>query len=79
MIASLLKQVSELKGNKKPEIQSNLKRDLQELWAGLKRTTFLKCWQHIFSFNGSYIVFGLLVYCWCRSRLPTNPANCIFT
>ncbi|HCY98309.1 MAG TPA: cytochrome C, partial [Polaribacter sp.] len=42
MIASLLKQVNELKGKKKPEIQSNFKRDLQELWAGVKKNTFLK-------------------------------------
>jgi len=32
MIASLLKQVNELKGNTTPESKSNLKRDLHELW-----------------------------------------------
>ena len=48
MIASLLKQVSELKGNKKPEVQSNLKRDLQELWIGVKNNTFLKVLGTIF-------------------------------
>jgi mono/diheme cytochrome c family protein len=61
MIASLLKQVSELKGNKRPENHSNLKRDLQELWAGIKKNTFLKVLATIFSvLMGIYIVFGLL-------------------
>ena len=61
MIASLLKQVSELKGNKRPENHSNLRRDLQELWAGIKKNTFLKVLATIFSvLMGIYIVFGLL-------------------
>jgi mono/diheme cytochrome c family protein len=61
MIAGLLKQVNELKGKKKPEIQSNLRRDLQELWAGLKKNTFLKVLGTIFALlMGAYIVFGML-------------------
>ena len=61
MIASLLKQVNELKGAKKPEIQSNLKRDLQELWIGLKNNTFLKIMATIFMLLvGAYLVFGTL-------------------
>ena len=61
MIAGLLKQVNELKGKKKPEIQSNLRRDLQELWAGLKKNTFLKILGTIFALlMGAYIVFGML-------------------
>lgn len=61
MIANLLKQVNELKGNKKPEIQSNLRRDLQEFWAGIKKNTFLKVLATIFLLLiGAYIVFGML-------------------
>lgn len=61
MIASLLKQVSELKGNKTPESSSNLKRDLQELWEGIKQNTFLKVVSTIFLLLlSAYIVFGLL-------------------
>lgn len=61
MIASLLKQVSELKGNTKPDVQSNLKRDLQELWVGVKENTFLKVTGTIFLLLvGAYIVFGTL-------------------
>ena len=61
MIAILLKQVSELKGNKRPDNHSNLKRDLQELWAGIKKNTFLKVLATIFSIlMGIYIVFGML-------------------
>ena len=61
MIASLLKQVSELKGNKKPGVQSNLRRDLQELWVGVKENTFLKVMGTIFALLvGAYIVFGTL-------------------
>ena len=62
MIASLLKQVNELKGKKKPEIQSNLKRDLQELWAGVKKNTFLKALATIFLILiGIYFFFGTLM------------------
>ena len=61
MIANLLKQVSELKGNKKPETESNLKRDFQELWVGLKKNTFLKVLGTIFVLLiGAYVVFGML-------------------
>ena len=61
MIASLLKQVSELKGNKKSGIQSNLKRDLQELWVGAKNNTFLKVLATIFLvLVGIYLFFGTL-------------------
>ncbi|QNM85490.1 c-type cytochrome [Polaribacter pectinis] len=61
MIASLLKQVSELKGNNNPETQSNLKRDLQELWVGVKNNTFLKVMSTIFLLLvGAYFVFGTL-------------------
>ena len=62
MIASLLKQVNELKGKKKPEIKSNLKRDLQELWAGIKKNTFLKALATIFLILiGIYFFFGTLM------------------
>ena len=61
MIASLLKQVSELKGNTKPDTQSNIKRDLQELWVGVKNNTFLKVLSTIFLLLiGAYVVFGTL-------------------
>jgi len=61
MIANLLKQVSELKGIKKPKSQSNLKRDLEELWIGLKNNTFLKVLGTIFVLlMGAYVVFGNL-------------------
>jgi mono/diheme cytochrome c family protein len=61
MIASLLKQVNELKGNTKPETQSNLKRDLQELWAGVKQNTFLHVLSVIFVLlTGAYIAFGFM-------------------
>ncbi|KOY51353.1 cytochrome c3 family protein [Polaribacter dokdonensis] len=60
MIASLLKQVNELKGNKS-ENKSNLKRDLQELWEGIKGNTFLHVLTTIFVLlMGAYIVFGTL-------------------
>lgn len=61
MIASLLKQVSELKGNKKPGIESNLRRDLQELWVGVKNNTFLKVLGAILVLLiGAYVAFGTL-------------------
>ena len=61
MIASLLKQVNELKGNTKPDVKSNLKRDLQELWVGIKNNTFLKVTSTIFLLLvGAYVVFGTL-------------------
>lgn len=61
MIASLLKQVNELKGNTAPESKSNLRRDLSELWEGLKRNTFLQIMGTIFVLlMGAYIVFGTL-------------------
>lgn len=61
MIASLLKQVNELKGNTKPEVQSNLKRDLQELWAGVKQNTFLHVLGVMFVLLvGAYIAFGYM-------------------
>jgi mono/diheme cytochrome c family protein len=61
MIASLLKQVNELKGNTSAESKSNLKRDLHELWEGLKANTFLKVLSTIFVLLiGAYIVFGTL-------------------
>ncbi|WP_405563578.1 cytochrome c3 family protein [Polaribacter sp. Asnod6-C07] len=61
MIASLLKQVNELKGNTSPESTSNLKRDLHELWAGLKRNTFLQVLSTIFVLlMGAYFLFGTL-------------------
>ena len=61
MIASLLKQVNELKGNTSPESKSNLKRDLHELWEGIKGNTFLHVVTTIFVLlMGAYIVFGTL-------------------
>ena len=63
MIASLLKQVNELKGNKKKDsdVQSNLKRDLQELWAGIKKNTFLHVLFVIFALlMSAYVLFGTL-------------------
>ena len=61
MIASLLKQVSELKGNTKPETQSNIRRDLQELWIGVKNNTFLKVMSTILLLLiGAYVVFGTI-------------------
>lgn len=61
MIASLLKQVSELKGNKTPGVESNLRRDLQELWVGAKNNTFLKVLSTILVLLiGAYVAFGTL-------------------
>ncbi|OAD46587.1 cytochrome c3 family protein [Polaribacter atrinae] len=61
MIASLLKQVSELKGDTAPGETSNLKRDLHELWAGVKQNTFLKVLATIFLvLIGIYFLFGTL-------------------
>jgi mono/diheme cytochrome c family protein len=61
MIASLLKQVSELKGNKKIESKANVRRDLQELWAGVKQNTFLKVMATLFLvLIGIYLSFGTL-------------------
>lgn len=61
MIASLLKQVNELKGNKSAEATSDLRRDLIELWAGIKRNTFLHVLTTIFVLlMGAYIGFGTL-------------------
>lgn len=61
MIASLLKQVNELKGNKAPEIKSDLKRDLKELWEGVKQNTFLKITTTIFLLLlSAYVGFGTL-------------------
>ena len=61
MIASLLKQVNELKGNTSPETTSNLRRDLHELWEGLKKNTFLQVLSTIFILlMGAYIAFGTL-------------------
>jgi mono/diheme cytochrome c family protein len=61
MIASLLKQVSELKGNKKIESKANLRRDLQELWAGVQKNTFLKVMATLFLvLIGIYLLFGTL-------------------
>jgi mono/diheme cytochrome c family protein len=61
MIASLLKQVNELKGIKRTPFKSNLKRDLQELWTGISNNTFLKVLFTIFLvLMGIYIFFGTL-------------------
>ena len=61
MIASLLKQVNELKGNVSSREGANLKRDLHELWEGLKKNTFLKVLSTIFLvLIGIYIFFGTL-------------------
>jgi len=61
MIASLLKQVNELKGKTSPASQSNLKRDLHELWEGLKANTFLKVLSTIFILLiGAYFAFGTI-------------------
>ena len=61
MIASLLKQVNELKGKKKPEVTSDLKRDLHELWEGIKKNTFLHVMFVIFALlMSAYVLFGTL-------------------
>ena len=61
MIASLLKQVSELKGNTAENQKSNLRRDLQELWVGVKENTFLKVVSTIFLLLvAAYVGFGTL-------------------
>ena len=61
MIASLLKQVNELKGKKKPEVTSDLKRDLHELWEGIKQNTFLKAMFVVFALlMSAYVLFGTL-------------------
>ncbi|MGY0426844.1 MAG: c-type cytochrome, partial [Polaribacter sp.] len=61
MIASLLRQVNELKGNRNPSVSSNFKRDVQEFWIGVKNNTFLKVLATIFCLLiGAYLVFGSL-------------------
>ena len=63
MIASLLKQVNELKGNSSERKRegSNIKRDLYELWEGLKKNTFLKVLSTVFLLLiGAYVFFGTL-------------------
>ncbi|MCL7752264.1 cytochrome c3 family protein [Polaribacter sp. Z022] len=61
MIASLLKQVNELKGNTAPGESSSFKRDIHELWEGLKQNTFLKVLTTIFlMLIGAYVFFGTL-------------------
>jgi mono/diheme cytochrome c family protein len=61
MIATLLKQVNELKGNTKPGQGSNIKKDLHELWEGLKANTFLKVLSTIFVLlMGAYVGFGTI-------------------
>ena len=61
MIASLLKQVNELKGNTQEGQKSNLKRDLHELWEGVKQNTFLKVVSTIFILLiGAYVAFGTI-------------------
>jgi len=61
MIASLLKQVNELKGNKAPKSTTNIKRDLKELWLGIAQNTFLKFTSVIFLLLiSAYIFFGSL-------------------
>ena len=61
MIASLLKQVNELKGIKREPSQSNLKRDLHELWEGIKKNTFLHVMFVIFGLlMTAYVLFGTL-------------------
>ncbi len=61
MIASLLKQVNELKAKASGSDfkGSNFKRDLHELWEGLKKNTFLKVLSTIFLvLIGAYVFFG---------------------
>lgn len=61
MIASLLKQVNELKGNVAEGQKSNLRRDLTELWEGVKENTFLKVMSTILLLLiGAYVGFGTL-------------------
>ncbi|MHB0754439.1 c-type cytochrome [Polaribacter sp. M15] len=61
MIASLLKQVNELKGNSQPGAGANLRQDLSELWVGLKKNTFLQVLTTIFILlMGAYVAFGIL-------------------
>lgn len=61
MIASLLKQVNELKGNTQEGQKSNLKRDLHELWVGVKENTFLKVMSTILLLLiAAYVGFGTL-------------------
>ena len=61
MIASLLKQVNELKGNAGVEKSSDLRRDLNELWQGLKRNTFLQVTSTILLLLiAAYVGFGTI-------------------
>jgi len=63
MIASLLKQVNELKGKGAGENESNLRRDLSELWEGVKRNTFLHVTGTIFILlMGAYVAFGTIFH-----------------
>jgi mono/diheme cytochrome c family protein len=61
MIASLLKQVNELKGNAGVEKSSDLRRDLNELWQGIKRNTFLQVTSTILLLLiSAYVGFGTI-------------------
>lgn len=61
MIASLLKQVNELKGNAGTDKSSDLRRDLNELWQGLKRNTFLQVTSTILLLLiAAYVGFGTI-------------------
>ena len=61
MIASLLKQVNELKGNTSEGQKSNLKRDLHELWEGVKQNAFLKVTSTILLLLiAAYVGFGTI-------------------
>ena len=61
-----MKQFNELKGDTKEnsDVQSNLKRDLQELWVGIQKNTFLHVLLVIFALlMSAYVLFGTLFRC----------------
>ncbi|NVJ88250.1 MAG: c-type cytochrome [Flavobacteriaceae bacterium] len=61
LIASLLKQVNELKGNVAEGQKSNLQRDLSELWEGIVQNTFIKVMSTILLLLiAAYVGFGTL-------------------
>ena len=61
MIASLLKQINELKGKKKVDNGVDIRRDINELIEGFKRNTFLQVLVVIFGLlMTAYILFGTL-------------------
>ena len=73
----MLKVISELKGAPKtPGLAGNV----QELWAGFKRNTFLHVLLTIFlALTTAYVLFGTLFQIGVDDRVSTNSTYSVFT